>query len=121
METDWKESEVVYDMPYMNRELIVTKNVVPYIGEYHCWYIELKEGEDEKYEDVGVVLGEEIAFKGKIEHFKHMRDSYFIGFDTAHYYNLEHPETKTFEYALRKATEIIKGMEAKENVERISS
>lgn len=70
---------------------------------YHTGYIRCLEGESllvQAFEE-----HEEITFSEIVtEPFK---DARYIGFDTAHYYNYQHPETQTFDYVKHQIFNII--------------
>lgn len=88
------EKQVVDEFTYNNRKCIVVRIQCSGFFTYHNGYVECNEGFD------GVIIGgEEITYRGNLEHIPIDDDSNcYIGFDTYHHYNEMHPETQTAEY-----------------------
>lgn len=48
---------------------------------------------------IGNIESEELTYKGKLDQYdeSRLKGKIFVGFDTAHWYDMEHPERKTLE------------------------
>lgn len=69
------------------------------IGTYHNGYVEVNG--TPKYNKVKV--SEELTFSGNLKHLDKKLKGWFVGFDTAHYWNTIHRKSQTQE-AVKKAT-----------------
>jgi hypothetical protein len=70
---------------------------------YHNGYVECEQGTE--FDNMCVyICGEEITFHGELSGLPDGK--YYIGFDTCHYYNDQHPETKTAEHVKARCQEI---------------
>jgi len=70
----------------------------------HNGYIEVTDEENNLYGDV--ICDEEITYYDGLEHIYSANGRMYIGFDTAHLYNNENPETKTRSHVLMKCKNI---------------
>ena len=99
---------VVYDEEDKGRRIVISEikimTLIAKKGSFHNGYIELK-GEEGKndYDD----YSEEINYRGCLEHLGIKTKKVFIGFDTAHPYNTERPESQTKESVLIMCKELI--------------
>ena len=104
MEKEEHQITVVRVFDYKGRTCVVIGIWLNFIGNYHCGYVEvLPKNKGKKYEEgkFDKITAEEITYSGSLDHINSpellgIKGKYFVGFDTAHYWNDLHPETKTF-------------------------
>jgi CxxC motif-containing protein len=90
---------------------------LPYGLHYHCGYVELKH--DFKYEDLAdFIKCAELTFSGNLPFFS--KKIKFVGFDTAHYWNLIDPKTQELPFAKKKIIQLAKEM-SKINWEKVTA
>ena len=76
--------------------------------DYHTGYIELKPGEIKESYDEYPHVREELTFMRTLNHIdKKFDDTVFLGFDLAHYWNMENPKTQTKEWAVKTCKEVV--------------
>jgi len=73
---------------------------------FHNGYVNIKQNFD--YEDIVEYINSvELTYSGKLNRLdKSLKDMWFIGFDTAHYWNEQNPETQTKEAVKQKTIEL---------------
>ncbi|RLI85229.1 MAG: hypothetical protein DRO76_05790 [Candidatus Altiarchaeales archaeon] len=84
------------------RICVVVEMDISSVGKYHNGYVSvLKKNYGKHYSDfIDRIETDELTYSGNLDHFKDKRipeKVWFFGFDSAHYWNKLHPESKTFE------------------------
>ena len=85
------------------------------IWPFHNGYVEvLKKNKGKDYQKfIDMIDTDELTFSGNFDYIKNDRipkDKWFFGFDSAHYQNEEHPESKTFENVKKRTIELAEEM-----------
>jgi len=122
--------EIIKKFFYMGRNCFVVKidnSIIRdkikdiHIDDWYCGYIEmsLNPFKNEFKSDYGKYnLSTEITYQGDLSHFPKNHNWFYklisflirrtyIGFDTAHYYNKENPETNTADVVEKKCKDIV--------------
>lgn len=93
--------EIVHKELYKDKMIVVVRRSSPYIGQWHNGYIETI-GEPDDDELAGKIETDEITYVGHIL----SDEKWFIGFDSAHSWNDQEPESKSATSVLERAKKI---------------
>lgn len=108
-----EEMTVVKEFFIMGRRCIVVKIKRILTSEYHNGYIRVSEEEYKKIvEEHDYDLPEEVTYHGDLRHISRQDGYKYIGFDSAHYYNQENPDTQTEEYVMERCRKIVEKLGA---------
>lgn len=102
--------KVIIDNVYKGRRYVVIQiEGNPYFSSYCNGYVELHEDEILKDYNNYDIKSDEITFHGELCELKGFdpKNMFFIGFDSAHFWNDENPESKTPEYVEKTCKKII--------------
>lgn len=107
----------VRDFIYKNRRCIVLKMTLPFgtFGIYHNGYVELKPNEIKDDYNSYNMKSDEITYIGKLDRFAERYDfsdgKTYIGFDSAHYWNIGKPKSRTADYVEHTCKKIVNELE----------
>jgi hypothetical protein len=99
---------------YRRRTLVIVEILnVPTVcapsGSCHNGYVSVaRRNKGVGYELVSRIKSVELTYTGMLNHFKDKRipNAWFLGFDTLHYWNGEHPASQTFGAVHKKTIEL---------------
>lgn len=97
------------------RTCVVVERIMPCLLPFHNGYVEvLKKNYGKSYWDfIEKIETEELTYSGDLSHLNDPRipkGKWFFGFDSAHYWNDLHPESKTFENVKERTIQLAKEM-----------
>ncbi len=98
------------DFVYKGRRCIVIE--MKQLGNYCNGYIELKPYEISKNYDDYKIKADEMTYLGDLRNVEGLdiKGINFIGFDSIHYWNDQHPESKTANYVANTCKDVVKEM-----------
>lgn len=123
-----KGHKVVKDFRYKGRRCVVIKidrsesmkelpkSMMGAFAPYHNGYVELKKNEIKEDYDEYEIESDEITYEGSLEFPRDLDASdgkTYIGFDSAHYWNDEKPESKTANYVANTCKKIVDEIDGK--------
>ena len=96
---------------HKGRTCLVVEMNIRMVGAFHNGYVEVSnKNKDKSYHDfVDQIQTDELTFSGKLED-ERLKDKYFLGFDSCHFWNDKKPESKTFESVKDRTIELCEEM-----------
>jgi hypothetical protein len=86
-------------------------------GDYCTGYVQTTKAEGKNYNDyIGEIKADELTFSGKLDYLKDKRipsELWFFGFDSAHSWNFENPESQTVESVKERTVKLADEMAEK--------
>lgn len=108
--------KIVDVFKHKGRTIVIVKSMFSsaFIGIYHNGYVSTrKSNEGRGYDEfVSKIDTDELTFSGTLKHLKDKKipNLWFMGFDSAHYWNTENRESQTFESVRKRAIKLAEEM-----------
>jgi len=95
--------------PSITAPFLTLKSMYP----FYNGYVEILDKRKRNFD--GIIESEEITFTGKLDQYDdiELKGKVFAGFDTAHWYDMEHPERKTLQQVKERTIQFCEEMIAK--------
>lgn len=86
--------------------VIVEMNMVLPIGQYHNGYVEIKK--HKHYDElIDKINADELTFSGELDYLnKELKGKWFLGFDSVHGWNMQQPESQTFDSVKKRTIQL---------------
>ena len=114
--------KIVKMINYKERRcVIILLDRSPYQKPFHNGYVELKNSEVKKHYDDYNIECEELTYQGNLDFGKELNAAdgkTYIGFDTVHGWNDNHPESKSIESVEKVCKKIVDELTKRERAEK---